>query len=129
MTRSLARSRRFDRLDLPRAEAEPRRVPQLAAGEITEVGDPVAVDRAFQRFWRDWLTGSLIASWLADQRYQRVGFVNGQRQNAEYRITEDARLATDAPIDLVVGLLSSLLVAITFVTVLWNVGGSLEAFV
>ena len=80
----------------------------------------------FQRSWRDWLTGRLIASWLADQRYQQVGFVNGRRQNAEYRITEDARLATDAPIDLVVGLLSSILMAGTFVTVLWNVGGSLE---
>jgi putative ATP-binding cassette transporter len=80
----------------------------------------------FQRSWRDWLTANLIASWLADQRYLRMGFMNGQRPNAEYRITEDARLATDAPIDLAVGLLSSLLVAGTFVTVLWNVGGSLE---
>ena len=80
----------------------------------------------FQWSWRGWLTGRLITAWLADQRYQRVGFVNGQRQNAEYRITEDARLATDAPIDLAVGLLSSLLIGVTFVTVLWNVGGALE---
>lgn len=80
----------------------------------------------FQRLWRDWLTGRLIRSWLAERRYQRAGFVNGERQNAEYRITEDARLATDAPIDLIVGLLSSLLAAGTFVVVLWNVGGALE---
>ena len=80
----------------------------------------------FQRLWRDWLSGTLIERWLAKQRYQRIGFTNGQRQNAEYRITEDARIATDAPIDLVVGLLSSILVATTFVAVLWNVGGSLE---
>lgn len=81
---------------------------------------------SFQRLWRDWLSRSLIVAWLAEQRYQGVVFMNGQRQNAEYRITEDARLATDAPIDLVVGLLSSLLTAGTFVTVLWGVGGSLE---
>jgi putative ATP-binding cassette transporter len=80
----------------------------------------------FQRLWRDWLTGRLIRSWLAEQRFQRAGFVNGQRQNAEYRITEDARLATDAPIDLVVGLLNSVLAAGTFVIVLWNVSGVLE---
>jgi vitamin B12/bleomycin/antimicrobial peptide transport system ATP-binding/permease protein len=80
----------------------------------------------FQRLWRDWLTRRLIGSWLEERHYQQAGFVNGQRQNAEYRITEDARLATDAPIDLVVGLLSSLLAAGTFVTVLWNVGGILE---
>lgn len=81
---------------------------------------------SFQRRWRDWLTGALIESWLVRQRYLQVGFVNGQRQNSEYRITEDARLATDAPIDLVVGLLASLLAASTFVVVLWNVGGSVE---
>ena len=81
---------------------------------------------SFQRLWRDWLTRGLIDAWLNNQRYQRVVFLNGQRQNAEYRITEDARLATDAPIDLVVGLLSSLLTAGTFVVVLWSVGGSLK---
>jgi putative ATP-binding cassette transporter len=80
----------------------------------------------FQRRWRDWLTSRLIGSWLAEQRYQRAGFVRGQRQNAEYRITEDARLATDAPIDLLVGLLNALLSAGTFVVVLWNVSGALE---
>ena len=44
---------------------------------------------------------------------------------AEYRIAEDARIATDAPIDLLVGLLASILTAATFVVVLWTVGGSL----
>jgi putative ATP-binding cassette transporter len=80
----------------------------------------------FQRRWRNWLTGGLIGNWLADQRYQRVGLLNGQRQNAEYRITEDARIATEAPIDLCVGLLQSVLTAATFVTVLWNIGGTLK---
>lgn len=98
----------------------------LAAASVCLAVTAVWGRMTFQRSWRDWLTSGLIRSWLEDQRYQRVGFVNGQRQNAEYRITEDARLATDAPIDLAVGLMSSLLVAGTFVTVLWNVGGSLE---
>jgi putative ATP-binding cassette transporter len=103
-----------------------RLVVGLAAASVGLAVAAVWGRMTFQRSWRDWLTGRLIALWLVDQRYQQVGFVNGQRQNAEYRITEDARLATDAPIDLAVGLLSSLLVAGTFVTVLWNVGGSLE---
>ncbi len=98
----------------------------LAASSITLAIIAVWGRMTFQRLWRDWLTRLLITSWLADQRYQRLGFVNGQRQNPEYRITEDARLATDAPIDLVVGLLSSLLAAGAFIVVLWNVGGALE---
>jgi putative ATP-binding cassette transporter len=98
----------------------------LAAASIALAVAAVWGRMTFQRLWRDWLTSRLIRSWLEEQRYQRAGFVNGQRQNAEYRITEDARLATDAPIDLVVGLLSSVLAAGTFVVVLWNVGGVLE---
>lgn len=97
----------------------------LTASSVTLAVAAVGGRMTFQRLWRSWLTGRLIQTWLEDQRYQRAGFVNGQRQNAEYRITEDARLATDAPIDFVVGLLSSLLSAGTFVTVLWNVGGVL----
>ncbi|SKA12431.1 ABC transporter transmembrane region 2 [Enhydrobacter aerosaccus] len=98
----------------------------LAASSVTLAIIAVWGRMTFQRLWRDWLTHQLITSWLADQRYQRLGFVNGQRQNPEYRITEDARLATDAPIDLVVGLLSSVLAASVFIVVLWNVGGALE---
>ena len=80
----------------------------------------------FQRSWRGWVSRHLIAAWLGDERYRRLDLWNGEHQNAEYRIAEDARLATDAPIDLVVGLLASVLTAGTFVVVLWHVGGSLD---
>ena len=105
---------------------ETRLLLALAAASIALAIAAVWGRMTFQRRWRDWLTRSLIDAWLADQRYQRLGFVNGQRQNPEYRITEDARLATDAPIDLAVGLLSALLAAAAFIVVLWNVGGSLR---
>lgn len=80
----------------------------------------------FQRSWRAWVSRHLIAAWLGDERYRRLDLWNGEHQNAEYRIAEDARLATDAPIDLVIGLLASVLTAGIFVVVLWNVGGSLD---
>lgn len=80
----------------------------------------------FQRSWREWVTRTLVEAWLGEDRYRRLDLWNGEHQNAEYRIAEDARLATDAPIDLVVGLLASVLSAGTFVVVLWNVGGSLD---
>ena len=41
----------------------------------------------------------------------------------EYRMAEDVRIATDAPIDFALGLVSSLLTAIIFIQILWNVGG------
>jgi putative ATP-binding cassette transporter len=80
----------------------------------------------FQRSWRAWVSRHLIAAWLGDERYRRIDLWNGEHQNAEYRIAEDARLATDAPIDLVIGLLASVLTAVTFAFVLWHVGGALD---
>jgi putative ATP-binding cassette transporter len=44
--------------------------------------------------------------------------MSGEHQAPEYRIAEDARVATDLPIDLLLVLLSSVLVAITFIGVL-----------
>ena len=52
----------------------------------------------FQRSWRAWVSRHLIEAWLGGERYRQIELVNGEHQNAEYRITEDARLATDAPI-------------------------------
>ena len=51
--------------------------------------------------------------------------MTGDHQNPEGRIGEDARIATDAPVDFVVGILSAAVTAVTFVGVLWFVGGDL----
>ena len=51
--------------------------------------------------------------------------MSGEHQTPEYRIAEDARVATDLPIDLTIGLFSSVLTAIIFIGVLWSVGGRL----
>jgi putative ATP-binding cassette transporter len=78
-----------------------------------------------QRIWREWLSNSLYDYWLENDHYRRLHFMHGEHQTPEYRIAEDARVATDLPIDLGLGLLSSLLTAITFIGVLWSVGGGL----
>ena len=79
----------------------------------------------FQRQWREWLTSHLLGLWLDNDNYRRIEARAREPQLAEYRIAEDARVATDAPIDLLVGLLASVLTAATFVAVLWTVGGSM----
>jgi putative ATP-binding cassette transporter len=78
-----------------------------------------------QRKWREWLTNHLVGKWLANGRYYQLDLVTGDHQNPEGRIGEDARNATDAPIDFVVGILSAVISAVTFVGVLWLVGGNL----
>lgn len=78
-----------------------------------------------QRKWREWLSNHLYDFWLERDHIVRLKFMPGEHQAPEYRIAEDARVATDLPIDLLLGLLSSILVVITFIGVLWKVGGDL----
>jgi len=78
-----------------------------------------------QRKWRQWLTKHLLALWLKDHRYRGLKFVSGDHQNAEYRICVDARIATDAPVDMALGLFTAVTTAVVFTDVLWAIGGSL----
>jgi putative ATP-binding cassette transporter len=79
-----------------------------------------------QRNWRAWLTRHLTDRWLANDRFLHLHFENSEDRNPEYRIAEDARVATDAPVSMAAGLLTALLNVITFVAILWNVGGDLD---
>lgn len=100
-------------------------LPGLAACSIFLAAFAVWARMTFQRRWRGWLTTHLVGLWLENGNYRRLEAGSDEPQLAEYRIAEDARIATDAPIDLVTGLLSSVLTAATFVVVLWTVGGAI----
>lgn len=78
-----------------------------------------------QRRWRKWLTNSVISRWLRNGRYYQLNLVQGDHQNPEYRIAEDLRVATDAPVDFASGVTQAFLSATTFIAVLWTIGGAL----
>lgn len=84
---------------------------------------------AAQRNWRKWLSNHLLSYWIKDDHYVKLPEMKNHPRNAEFRIAEDIRVATDLPFELMLGLLSSLLTAITFIGILWQVGGSLPVSV
>jgi putative ATP-binding cassette transporter len=81
-----------------------------------------------QRQWRRFVTRHLLRQWLGHERYRQLSHLNESdpARNPEYRIAEDVRIATDAPIDLVLALLSSSLTLVMFIDILARVGGSIE---
>jgi putative ATP-binding cassette transporter len=97
----------------------------LAAASLALTVFSVWARMTTQRTWRAWLSGHLYDYWLKDDRYVRLGFVIGDYDSPEFRIAEDARIATDLPVDLVNGLFQSLLNAVTFIGILWSVGDGL----
>ena len=78
-----------------------------------------------QRRFRAWFTEHAGDRWLDKGRYYQLNLVAGDHQNPEHRLTEDTRIATEAPIDMATGILTAFLTSATFITVLWSVGGDL----
>ena len=87
----------------------------LAIGSVLLGVVQVFTRMGIQRRWRAWLTNSVISRWLANGRYYQLNLVSGDHQNPEYRIAEDLRIATDAPVDFATGVTSAFLSAATFI--------------
>jgi vitamin B12/bleomycin/antimicrobial peptide transport system ATP-binding/permease protein len=118
----------FDALEKRNADAvlfQALIFPVVAIASVTSWVVLVYLRMTMQRRWRRWLSGHVIDRWLANGRYYQLNLVKGEHENPEYRIAEDLRLATDSPVEFVVGIVSAALSAATFIVVLWTIGGSL----
>jgi putative ATP-binding cassette transporter len=78
-----------------------------------------------QRTWRAWLNEHILARWLNKSRFYKLELMGGDHKNPEHRINDDLRIATEMPVDFVTGFMTALLSAVTFLGILWMVGGSL----
>jgi putative ATP-binding cassette transporter len=76
--------------------------------------------------WRQWLVRTLIHRWLANRHFYQLTVVDTGADNPEARIAEDGRLAIELLVDFSLGVLNALLAAVSFISILWIVGGSLE---
>ena len=97
----------------------------LAAGSIFVAVSIVYARMRMQRRWRAWFTEHTMTRWLAKGRYYQLNVIEGDHKNPEARIADDVRIATEQPVDFAVGILSAALTSVTFMGVLWNVGGNL----
>ncbi|MHC2466761.1 ABC transporter ATP-binding protein/permease [Bradyrhizobium embrapense] len=97
----------------------------LAIGSVLLGVGQVFGRMGIQRRWRAWLTNAVVSRWLANGRYYQLNLVDGDHKNPEYRIAEDLRIATDSPVEFIAGVTSALLSAVTFIVVLWTIGGAL----
>ena len=76
--------------------------------------------------WRQWVAGALVTRWLSERRFYQLNVVGGDAENPESRMTEDARLATELLVEFAVGALNAIITAVSFIGVLWLVGGALN---
>jgi len=98
--------------------------PLLVASVCLIVGQ-VYAQMTMQRRWRAWLNNQVLDRWLTNGRYYQLNLVSGDHTNPEYRIADDVRAATEAPVDFATGVTTAVLSATTFIVVLWTIGGSI----
>jgi len=97
----------------------------LLVGSVLFAITNVYAKMTMQRLWREWWSNWVLDRWLANGRHYHLNLVEGDHQNPESRITDDIRYATEAPVDIVAGILAAFLSAVTFIFVLWSVGGGI----
>lgn len=74
--------------------------------------------------WREWLVQTLLDKWVLTHKYHQLQVNGNEPANPEYRIADDTRMALEPIVDFAIGFISALFSALTFVGVLWVVGGS-----
>jgi putative ATP-binding cassette transporter len=79
-----------------------------------------------QREWRSWLNSHVLDQWLKNGRYYQLNLMKGDHSTPEYRVADDLRFSVDAPVDLVLGIFAAVISALTFIGVLWFIGGELD---
>ena len=97
----------------------------LTVANVTLAVGALQARMTTQRRWRAWLNGHVLDRWLTKGRYYQLNLVGGDHANPEYRISDDLRLAVDAPVDFATGIFAAAASAITFIGVLWFIGGAL----
>jgi putative ATP-binding cassette transporter len=75
--------------------------------------------------WRRWLTIHFLHSWLDDQHYYRMQLGQTVTDNPDQRISDDLDSFATMSLGLSLGLLSSVVTLVSFLSILWVLSGAL----
>jgi len=76
--------------------------------------------------WRTWMTEQYQSTWLANLAYYRLQVIYKNTDNPDQRIADDIDGFTSSSLSLAIGLLSSVVTLVSFVTILWGLSGPLD---
>ena len=75
--------------------------------------------------WRRWMTEVYLREWLADKTYYRLQLTGDATDNPDLRISEDLNMFPAQTLNLLLGLLTNAVQAISFSFILWDLSGPL----
>ncbi|HEY6258343.1 MAG TPA: ABC transporter ATP-binding protein/permease [Xanthobacteraceae bacterium] len=86
----------------------------------------VYLQQMLQIRWRRWMTNVYLREWLADKTYYRLQLKGDSTDNPDQRIAEDLNLFPSQTLNLSLGLLTSVVQAVSFSVILWDLSGPLD---
>ncbi|HJU15007.1 MAG TPA: ABC transporter ATP-binding protein/permease [Stellaceae bacterium] len=75
--------------------------------------------------WRRWLTERYLRGWLDHQTYYRMQLNRAVTDNPDQRISDDLDAFASSTLALSLGLLSSVVTLLSFLSILWTLSGAL----
>ncbi|MGL6235746.1 MAG: ABC transporter ATP-binding protein/permease [Segniliparus sp.] len=87
------------------------------------------VQRVFALRWRIWLNDRLVEDWFRGEAFYRNRFLADAVDNPDQRIQMDVETITTKTTKLTVGAVKSLLLAVSFSQVLWDLSPRVRVFV
>lgn len=98
----------------------------LAALSMSVAVYHLYVKQLIQLRWREWLTGHLLDAWLREGRHYQLEMADTGADNPDQRIAEDVRISCDLAVDFATGLLTSVMMLVAFIGILWTLSGPLH---
>ena len=98
----------------------------LAASSMAVAVYQLYTKQLIQLAWREWLTRHMLEAWLKDGRQYQLEMAGEGADNPDQRIAEDIRVSVDLAVDFVGGLLTSSMMLVAFIGILWAISGPLH---
>jgi putative ATP-binding cassette transporter len=98
----------------------------LAAASMVVAVFQLYVRQLLQLDWRRWLVFHLQHRWLEGGLHYQLNFLPGAADNPDQRMSENTRWATAMAVDMAVGVVTSVLMLVSFVGILWTLSGPLH---
>jgi vitamin B12/bleomycin/antimicrobial peptide transport system ATP-binding/permease protein len=97
----------------------------LASAFIVIAVVGVYLQQMLQIRWRRWMTNVYLREWLGNKTYYRLQLIGDDTDNPDQRISEDLRDFPAQTLNLSIGLVTSVVQAVSFAIILWDLSGPL----
>ncbi len=88
------------------------------------------LSQALQIRWRQYMTTTLLADWLAERAYYRISLtaIGEGNDNPDQRISEDVKDFVEQSLGTAIDFMSNIVSMFSFIAILWSLSGPLAVF-